>query len=77
MLMLSCIFFGSWYKIIKDARYKGRNNSTEQLVPQENVNSDMQNRQNNNHFNLLVTRYTSKFNIQQLYVLPTLYLCVS
>jgi hypothetical protein len=27
-------------------------------------------------FNLLVTRCTNKFNIQQLYVLPTLYLCV-
>jgi hypothetical protein len=26
--------------------------------------------------NLLVTRCTNKFNIQQLYVLPTLYLCV-
>jgi hypothetical protein len=26
--------------------------------------------------NLLVTRCTTKFNIQQLYVLPTLYLCV-
>jgi hypothetical protein len=26
-------------------------------------------------FNLLVTRSTNKFNIQQLYVLPTLYLC--
>jgi hypothetical protein len=27
-------------------------------------------------FNLLVARCTNKFNIQQLYVLPTLYLCV-
>jgi hypothetical protein len=27
-------------------------------------------------FNLLVTRCFNKFNIQQLYVLPTLYLCV-
>jgi hypothetical protein len=27
-------------------------------------------------FNLLVTRCINKFNIQQLYVLPTLYLCV-
>jgi hypothetical protein len=26
--------------------------------------------------NLLVTRCINKFNIQQLYVLPTLYLCV-
>jgi hypothetical protein len=26
--------------------------------------------------NLLVTRCTNKFNTQQLYVLPTLYLCV-
>jgi hypothetical protein len=28
------------------------------------------------HINLLVTRCANKFNIQQLYVLPTLYLCV-
>jgi hypothetical protein len=27
-------------------------------------------------FNLLVTRCINKFNFQQLYVLPTLYLCV-
>jgi hypothetical protein len=27
-------------------------------------------------FNLLVTRCTNKYNIQQLYVLSTLYLCV-
>jgi hypothetical protein len=27
-------------------------------------------------FNLLVTRCTNKFNIQQLYILPALYLCV-
>jgi hypothetical protein len=26
--------------------------------------------------NLLVTRCSNKYNIQQLYVLPTLYLCV-
>jgi hypothetical protein len=28
------------------------------------------------YFNLLVTRCINKFNIQQLYALPTLYLCV-
>jgi hypothetical protein len=40
------------------------------------VANDNNRKSNKTNINLLVTRCINKFNIQQLYVLPTLYLCI-